>query len=139
MSFDYNTLVTDRTEADVTARNTKGTYNFSDLNRVTAAMEDIHARLTGYGYATGYLSAGITWTESSEPTYNQMERYRTNVEKLRNALMMLNETPETPESMADLSWMKANNIEKILMDIDNAIIRMEQSRFYSAEIYSGEA
>lgn len=139
MSFDYNTLVTDRTEADVTARNTKGTYNFSDLNRVTAAMEDIHARLTGYGYATGYLSAGITWTESAEPTYSQMERYRTNVEKLRNTLEMLAETPETPASLAALTWTKANDIENILIDIDNAIIRMERSWFYSAEIYCGEA
>ena len=31
-------LVTDRTQADVTARNQKGTYNASDLNRVGAAM-----------------------------------------------------------------------------------------------------
>lgn len=73
MAFDFSTLVTDRTQQDVayvkqlidklvlgTATDAekaewnsftlKGAYNHTDLNRVTAAMEDLKLRLEGYGY-----------------------------------------------------------------------------------------
>lgn len=78
MSFDFSTLVTDRTQTDVdrvkaiaakiragTATEAelsewnscamKGAYNYTDLNRVTAAMEALKAKLEGYGYSVpGY-------------------------------------------------------------------------------------
>ena len=50
MAFDFSTLVTDRTMADVLARNAKGTYNAADLNRVDACLEDLVARLGRMGY-----------------------------------------------------------------------------------------
>ena len=49
MAFDFSTLVTDRTMADVLARNNKGTYNAADLNRVDACLEDLVARLGRVG------------------------------------------------------------------------------------------
>ena len=45
-----DTLVTDRTQSDVKARNAKGTYKASDLNRVGAAMNYVAARLREQGY-----------------------------------------------------------------------------------------
>lgn len=54
MSFDFSTLVTDRTQADVAARNVKGTYNAADLNRVTAAMEALDGIFRALGYVSGY-------------------------------------------------------------------------------------
>lgn len=83
MSFDFSTLVTGRTQADVnrvkqiaekikngTASESelaefngaamKGAYNYTDLNRVTAAMEALKAKLEGYGYAVpGYQKIKI--------------------------------------------------------------------------------
>lgn len=44
-------LVTDRSAADVQARNRKGTYNEEDLNRVLRACSWLAGRLEGYGYA----------------------------------------------------------------------------------------
>lgn len=52
--FDISTLITDRTQADVQAWNDKGTYNPSDLNRVTHAMEYLVERIRSYGYAVNY-------------------------------------------------------------------------------------
>lgn len=70
MSFDYTTLITDRTAEDVAAVKTllakpmamwtaeetaaflagmKGAYNATDLNRVSACMEDLVHRLSGLG------------------------------------------------------------------------------------------
>lgn len=55
MSFDFSSLVTDRTQADVEARNDKGTYQAADLNRVTAAMEELANQFSILGYSTaGY-------------------------------------------------------------------------------------
>jgi len=44
-------LVTDRTQADVNARNGKGTYNAEDLNRVLRACAWLAGRLERYGYS----------------------------------------------------------------------------------------
>lgn len=49
MAFDFSTLITDRTLEDVAARNEKGSYNATDLNRVDACMEDLVARLGQVG------------------------------------------------------------------------------------------
>ena len=72
MSFDFSTLITDRSQADLDAlgsllsvpmedwtaeelaefnlARSKGAYNYTDLNRVTAAMDYINEQLVGYGY-----------------------------------------------------------------------------------------
>lgn len=55
MSFDFSILVTDRTQADVEARNDKGTYQAADLNRVTQAMDALANQFSMLGYGTaGY-------------------------------------------------------------------------------------
>lgn len=100
MSFDFSTLVTDRTQADVsrvkqvaekikngTASESelaefnnaamKGAYNYTDLNRVTAAMEALKAKLEGYGYAVpGYQRIKVPHVlPEPEPTSRLPEGY----------------------------------------------------------------
>lgn len=61
MSFDFSSLVTDRTQSDVNLLNNKGTYNAADMNRVTAAMDTLYGFLTGLGYAVpGYAPVYIS-------------------------------------------------------------------------------
>lgn len=50
----------------------RGAYNATDLNRVTAAMDDLHARLTAYGYATGYRPLKIDHRQLPEE-YTKLE------------------------------------------------------------------
>ena len=147
MSFDYGTLVTDRTASDAAARNSRGTYSAADLNRVTAAMEDLDARLTGHGYATGFRrlylrhqdgTLDTRWREDDEPAWTQLETYRANAAALRGTLAVLESTPEAPETMAFLDWARANDIERILADLDGLIRNMEQAWFYSGDLYAGE-
>lgn len=74
--FDFSTLVTDRAPADLELLRgllstpmedwteeqlaefnlaaSKGAYNYTDLNRVTACMDYLNERLTALGYQTGY-------------------------------------------------------------------------------------
>lgn len=74
MAFDFSTLVTDRTMADVLARNAKGTYNATDLNRVDECLEDLVARLGRMGYnVPGYQR--IKLSREAKPTSRLPEGY----------------------------------------------------------------
>lgn len=96
MSFDYSTLITDRAEADAealramvkkplsqwtaaeaeafTKATLKGSYDYTDLNRVSACMEDLVARLNGLGYQVpGYERVKIERT--LKPTSRLPEGY----------------------------------------------------------------
>lgn len=81
-------LITDRTQADVThwkklhdkgwagmtdeekaewsTAAMKGAYNYTDLNRVTEAMDYLENILSRYGYKTGYKKIVVSHTDSGE-------------------------------------------------------------------------
>lgn len=151
MPFDFTTLITDRSQSDLEAieslldisvsnwtaeqlaefnlARSKGSYNYTDLNRVTEAMEYLDESLRGYGYDTGYSEIEIVpgrteWQQSDVPTASQMASYLSNVEAIRSVLEVLPTTPETPESMELLTWVEANNIEQILVDVETVINRV---------------
>lgn len=140
MSFDFSTLVTDRTQADVnrvkqiaekikngTASESelaefnsaamKGAYNYTDLNRVTAAMEALKAKLEGYGYAVPGYQYIEPFSESGWPTPQNMAVYLQNVAAIRSVLAVMASTPKVPEDMVGLMVQEANDIEVILLDV----------------------
>ena len=143
-----DTLVTDRTQADVdyarslcakgianmtadelTAFNgpLKGMYNYTDLNRVETAVAYVAAELASVPSAlvdfdpSDYSSVSVktNWKASDYPTNLQMVRYIANIKLIRDAF------PEAsiawiPDTMDDLDYSSANNIEQLLKDIDAA-------------------
>lgn len=115
----------------------KGAYNASDLNRVGQAISYIADLLTGYGYSV-QVSPKTDWTMSDIPTREQLEQYLANVAALRQALPVLPTTPEAPPDMEGLTWAEANDIEKILVDINHLITNMTAAWFYSGDLYAGE-
>lgn len=158
-------LVTDRSQSDVDAlrallsrgkanwtaeelaefnlARSKGAYNYTDLNRVTEAMDALDESLRGYGYVTGYaplyISGGRTeWEEGDIPTQSQMAAYLANVTALRSALTVWADTPSVPADMAGLTYQEANDIETILGIIETLINNMAAAWFYSGDVYSGE-
>ena len=131
------TLVTDRTRADVANQTDKGFYNASDLNRVGAAVEYIAGRFTALGYACP-VTVKKDWLTSDAPTQRQMETYRQNIVTLRNQITVMQSTPEAPASMAGLNYVKANDIEQILLDLDALITNITKSWYFSGEVYAGE-
>lgn len=137
MAFDIKTLITDRTAADVRLGRDKGFYNATDLNRVFDAVAYIAERFTDCGYAVA-VSPKTDWSESDTPTASQMETYRLNIAHLRAVIAIMASTPETPETMRALNYVKANNIERILQDLDTLITNMEQAWFFSGDLYAGE-
>lgn len=150
MAFDFNTLVYDRTAADVAQKNDKGTYNATDLNRVTAALEELDTELRSYGYSTGYrrlevphnapteINDPYTWYKEDIPTASLMDAYLDNVSAIRAVIELPPSTPQVPPDMNALTFSEANDIERILLDVEQLINNIIQSWYYSGEIYAGE-
>lgn len=130
-------LITDRTRADVANQTDKGFYNATDLNRVGAAVEYIAGRFAALGYACP-VTVKKDWLTSDAPTQRQMETYRQNIVTLRGQIAVMQSTPEAPASMAGLNYVKANDIEQILLDLDALIDKLIKSWCFSGEVYAGE-
>lgn len=78
MAFDFSTLITDRTLEDVAARNEKGSYNATDLNRVDACLDDLVARLSRVGcnvpgYKRVKIERAVTPSSRLPEGYTELE------------------------------------------------------------------
>lgn len=130
-------LITDRTEDDVAKETSKGFYNAEDLNRVGAAMEYLQGRFQSYGFDI-HITPRTNWRMEDIPLYADMKEYLSEVETLRRQISLYKTTPNTPPDMEFLTWEEANDIEKILQDIEMLLTFMVQAWFYSGDLYSGE-
>ena len=124
-----DTLITNRTG---------GVYNISDLNRVEEAFEYLRDKMNNsYGFNLA-IPTKTNWTNTDNVIHSDMERYRQNVAKIRDAIAMPVGTPQTPASMNKLTAKEANDIEKILQAVEVLLDNISAAWFYSNEIYSGE-
>ena len=131
------TLITDRTAEDVANKTAKGFYNASDLNRVGAAVQYVAERFTAQGY-TVTVHPKTDWLASDIPTASELETYRQNIASLRGLIAVMKSTPETPETMRFLDYIKANDIERILLDLDALLTNAAAAWYQSGELYAGE-
>ena len=139
-----DTLVTDRTEADASryselrdkgwaamttaeraewVAGMKGAYNASDLNRVASAMSYLSQRFASAGYSVP-VSSPTDWANGDIPTKGDMDTYLDDLRRIRAALAVMDTTPSAPGSMDYLTWAKANDIEKILADVDDLLTKI---------------
>ncbi len=125
----------------ITNRITGAKYNFTDLNRVEIAFEHLQERLNNeFGFNLSLVTK-TDWTRNDlgqKGAQILMEQYRQNVIDIRAAITQRESTPQTPDSIRFLTYKQANEIEKILIDVEDALNRMELTFFYSNEITSGE-
>lgn len=158
MSLSNFNLITDRTQADVDRyvelqskgwrsmtdeekaeweTSLKGAYNPTDMNRVESAVEYVANRLTEAGYVVLPVIKK-DWSGTDNPTLDDMKRYMKNIADIRAALAVFSNTPEAPTTEKRLTYQMANDIERILLDVDGLITRMAKTYFYSGDLYSGE-
>lgn len=118
------TLVTDRTQADVLAKNDKGTYQAADLNRVEKATGEVANELTVLGYPV-MITIRTNWTYTDIPDIGDMTRYLGNV---RKCVTQFHAVPGValPSSMDGLNYIGANNIEKVLVGLDEMAAALPQ-------------
>ena len=115
----------------------RGSYNYTDMNRVEVAVEYVAERLREMGFFID-LSVKTTWEVNEIPSRNDIIRYYDNVAKLREVIPVYSTTPEAPTIEQKLSYREANALEQILFDIDELLSKMERAYFYSGEIYAME-
>lgn len=85
---------------------TKGAYNYSDLNRVERIVAEI-SEVTSMGLVTK-----TNWTMWDVPTATEMNRYLSNIRAIKTRFGIETSLVDT---MSNLNYTSANNIEKILL------------------------
>ena len=138
-------LVYDRTAQDVETARTqrgkvltplKGCYNASDMNRVATAVSTLSGLLNAAGYKNEVSAQNFV--EGEDSTDGKYSVYLANVQTLRDAIAVRATTPSVPAADAKLDHVGANNIEKILADLDELLGWMTYSRKYCGTFAAGQ-
>lgn len=115
----------------------KGAYNYEDMNRVESAVVFIANRLKETGHFVDPV-VHPEWHLGDYPTKEDMTRYFGNIALLRDLLPLYPTTPKAPTTGKKMDYLVANDIEKILSDIDRQISAINQSWYYAGDIFTGE-
>ena len=103
----------------------KGCYNATDMNRVSTAVQTLAVELNAAGYAVEIMPQSFAETDTVR--LSQWRQYLANVQALRDAYYTLAESGQLPDAEDRLDYIGANNIEKVLADIDLLIGWMKSS------------
>ena len=79
-----------------------------------------------------------TWYEFDNPTPETMNMYLLNVAAIRDVISVMKSTPSVPSDVSNFMTQEANDIEKILVDINLLLTFSRMSLFYSGDLFSGE-
>lgn len=138
-------FIFDRTAADVENDTPKGQYNYYDLSRVEIAVETIAAMMRQLGYTKINPVVKTDWHAPTDlpesfdtPTTQQMQRYLDNVRLIRGAFEVFETTPNVPSDMRFLTYIEANNIEKVLSDVYVLTENLQKQVKFSGMFYAGE-
>ena len=115
----------------------KGAYNYEDMNRVENAVRFIANRLIETGYMVS-PDVKQSWTMTDHPTKSDMDRYFGNIALLRSVFPLYATTPKAPTTAKKMDYLVANDIEKILSDVDRQLSAINQSWYYAGDVFTGE-
>ena len=149
MAFDFSTLVTDRTQADVATGNAKGTYNAADLNRVDECLEDLVARLGRMGYnVPGYERVKIP--RETKPTRKKYRYLRMTISALRGSteIVQLSEIKILSKTGSVMPWPQGTTVTASIEEtkaeespgklIDrNVETKFRKYRFFAGGVHGG--
>lgn len=107
-------LITDRTDEDLVPGNPKGKYDYIDYNRVGEATNYLSAEIGGLN-----ITAKTDWVRGDIPRDSQMTKYRTDIKKIVDRLVLENELPTNNHDIATIEG--ANQLEKALKDADSIV------------------
>ena len=98
----------------------KGAYNCTDLNRVGHNLDFLSDVLNGYGYLVS-VNPKTDWQNGDIPRASDMTQYLADLNAIKDKFYG---TTPLPESMNKINYTDANNIEKLLEEIETYINRM---------------
>ena len=119
--YDRQQYDVDLIKLDPTNENTKGAFNYDDLNRIESNCEYIKDLLNNSGlfYIPISISVKTDWNMSDIPKIQDINRVRDNIITLKNNMTMADY--EDIEYSGTLDYIKANILEKDLLVIKNII------------------
>ena len=123
------------TEAE-TAQLERGMLTNVTLNRVANAVSMLASALNTAGYTVETTSQ--SFSETDRLKRSKYTVYLANVQTLRDAIAVRVTTPSVPAADAKLDYTGANNIEKILADLDELLCWMTYSRKYCGTFAAGQ-
>lgn len=93
----------------------KGTFNYTDLNRIENKQEELKNLFNDMGYWNTPISNKV-WGENDIFNVNEFQRILDNTNVLRQAFFVYKNTPNTPP--ISYHFNDINALEKILFDLD---------------------
>ena len=126
-----DTLITDRVPGAV--------YGWTDMNRVAEAMEYVADWLRSCGWDVSVHPR--RFTREDFPSEAVFDYYLRQLRKLHDTLTLFITTPPVPgvsSARPYLTVQEANDIEKILLDIEDMVRRTEDAYYYSGDVFAGE-
>lgn len=106
-----------------------------DMNRVANAIRFI-VQLFALANIRVDVVAKNDWTYADIPTPTDLENYLQDVRTLRDAVSLNGYA--LPSSMRNLTYIGANDIEKMLQYVTAEVERLRETWWYCSEIYCGE-
>ena len=129
-------LIYDRTQEDVILRTPKGNYGWEDLNRVEKTVQFLCQELQKLDISLN-LQTKTDWSLPGEdwPTLPQMQRYLENVKMVLKVLQLIQ---PVPQSMEQLDYQGANQIEYALAVAEERMRAICNTFQFSGECIAGE-
>lgn len=131
-----DTLIFDRTQADIDNDTDKSYIAYTDLNRVEGAITYLRELLTKYAYNS--TTTEKEWLISDFRKNEDMDRLRDNINALRKAYPYL-ESPVTPTMITYEDIEQANDIEEILYKLNYLIESMSSYFVHSGVSNCGQS
>lgn len=128
-------LIFDRTQNDLEQKTPKSYYNYTDLNRIETWCEYLANLLNSYSYPVS-ITIKKNWNMSDLPNTTDMGRIRSNVNAIKT---VFHAYTDVPKNLNYMTIEKANDIEKILSELDFLTKNMISSFRYSNTFDSGES
>ena len=102
-----------------------------------------------YDTADIVVSPKTDWSVSDIPTVTQIKTYLGNISNLRSILTLPSGTPSPPSTLNGMTYTTANNLERILWVVYQALLQVESEaydlidraildRWHSDEFYANE-
>lgn len=123
-------LIFDRTQQDILNKTRKSYYNIDDLTRINSYIKLL----------SDYLELGLvieTYTLGQIITLDNINLILNNIQTLRDNWHIADNTPYTPIA-SGYNYQSANDVEKILSDLNDFKISVESDFKYSGTFYSGQ-
>ena len=113
----------------------KGTFNYTDLNRIETKQEELKNLFNEIGYWNTPIT-NKAWGENDIFNVDEFQRILDNTNILRRAFFVYKDTPNTPP--ISYYWDDINSLEKILYDLDVMINDVKANHRYCGEFECGE-